>query len=65
MGYSPRGCTESDMTERLTFSLSHFQSFTYFINLTFQGSDFIHKPHHMKESVTEPLSPGMGTSTIS
>ena len=27
--------------------------------------DLIHKPHHMKESVTEPLSPGMGTSGIS
>ena len=42
-----------------------FQSFTHLINLTFQGSDLIHKHHHRKESVTESLSPGMGTSAIS
>ena len=34
-GYSPWASKESDTTEQLTLSLSPFQSFTYFTNLTF------------------------------
>jgi len=32
-GYSPRGCKEPDMTERLTFSFSLLQEDSYSINI--------------------------------
>ena len=64
MGYSPRGCKESDMTERLTLSL-HFLSLLGYCSQKIWGiiKERTESRRESKPPFFSPLSQNGGTST--